>query len=114
MKIRLSTFLLFLMAACSGPQESGKIPDHILPMDSVAIILRDIHELESSLMLSSIRQDSAQNLYRILEEDLFKKHRLDSGRFNKSLRFYAENPVLLDSLYRRVLKKTDSSAVYRP
>ena len=76
-----------------------------------ALILRDIHELESSLMVSGIRQDYAQSLYRLrLEPELLKKHHLDTARLNRSLRYYASQPFLVDSLYHVVLKKTDSTA----
>ena len=113
MKTRL--IFLFLMmevlSACQEEERKAAAPPGILPMDSAALILRDIHELESSLMVSGIRQDSAQSLYRLrLEPELLKKHHLDTARLNRSLRYYASQPFLLDSLYHVVLKKTDSTA----
>jgi hypothetical protein len=114
MKRLITGFLFISFCSCSPEEEKVRIPEGVLPMDSVAAVLRDIHELESSLMVVSIRQDTAQNLYRMLEPEIFQKHRLDTGRFNRSLRFYASNPFLLDSLYHVVLRKTDSSAVFKP
>ena len=106
-------FLLILFS-CTEEEKPASAPKGILPMDSTALVLRDIHELESALMVSSIRQDSTQNLYRALESDIFRKYKLDTGRFNRSLRYYSSEPYLLDSLYHVVLKKTDSTAIFQP
>ncbi len=107
-------FLLLILFSCTEEEKPASAPKGILPMDSTALVLRDIHELESALMVSSIRQDSTQNLYRELEPDIFRKYKLDTTRFNRSLRYYSSEPYLLDSLYHVVLKKTDSTAVFQP
>ena len=114
MKRYLKGALLCLLAACEQGHKTPVPPAGVLPMDSVALVLRDIHELESSLMVSGIRQDTAQHLYRTLEPELFRKYGLDTSRFNRSLRFYSSDPFLLDSLYHVVLRKTDSTAVFKP
>jgi hypothetical protein len=114
MKKYLSGLLMLMLSACSGNGEFPGIPDEVVPIDTMAMVLRDIHGLESALMVSAIRQDSARNLYRELEPEVFLKYKMDTARFGKSLRFYAGNPMLLDSLYRVVLKKTDSSAIFQP
>ena len=107
-------FLLLIFFSCTEEEKPATTPKGILPMDSTALVLRDIHELESALMVSSIRQDSTQNLYRALEPDIFRKYKLDTGRLNRSLRYYSSEPYLLDSLYHVVLKKTDSTAIFQP
>lgn len=116
MKILKPVLLSFLIwvFSCRSEEKKLLIPAGVMPMDSAALVLRDIHELESSLMVSGIRQDSAQNLYRLLEPELLKKYKTDTARFNRSLRFYASEPWLLDSLYHLVLKKTDSTATFTP
>ena len=114
MKKCLTVIFISTLTACEQPNKLPDPPAGVLPMDSVALVLRDIHELESSLMVSAIRQDSAQNLYRTLEPELFRKYKLDTSRFNRSLRFYSSDPFLLDSLYHVVLRKTDSAAVFKP
>jgi hypothetical protein len=114
-KLRIFTaFFLLILFSCTEEEKPASAPKGILPMDSTALVLRDIHELESALMVSSIRQDSTQNLYRALEPDIFRKYKLDTGRFNRSLRYYSSEPYLLDSLYHVVLKKTDSTAIFKP
>ena len=114
MKKYLTVIFISTLTACEQPNKLPDSPAGVLPMDSVALVLRDIHELESSLMVSAIRQDSAQNLYRALEPELFRKYKLDTSRFNRTLRFYSSDPYLLDSLYHVVQRKTDSAAVVKP
>ena len=113
MKTRLLFFLMMtvIFSACREEEKKLSIPAGVLPIDSTALVLRDVHELESALMVSGIRQDSAQTLYRLrLEPELLKKYRLDTARLNRTLRYYSSEPALLDSLYHLVLKKTDSAA----
>jgi hypothetical protein len=114
MKKCLTVIFISILTACEQPNKLPDPPAGVMPMDSVALVLRDIHELESTLMVSAIRQDSAQNLYRALEPELFRKYQLDTSHFNRSLRFYSSDPFLLDSLYHVVLRKTDSTAVFKP
>lgn len=111
----MKKLLIFLMMVpvfgCHNEEKKISVPAGIMPMDSAALVLRDIHEVESALMVSGIRQDSAQTLYRLrLEPELLKKYRLDTTRLNRTLRYYSSEPALLDSLYHLVLKKTDSAA----
>ena len=114
MKISGMVILLICFSACTAPENQTKAPAGLLAMDTMALLLRDIHDLESGLMVTGVRQDSAQVLYRILETQLFQKYRLDTGKVNRSLRYYSSNPVLLDSLYHLVLHKTDSTASFQP
>ncbi len=114
MKLLLICLFPFFLLACKTEEKKEAAPAGVLSMDSTALVLRDIHDLESALMVSSIRQDSAQNLFRLLEPEILQKYRLDTAPLNRSLRFYASEPFLLDTLYHLVLKKTDSSAVFKP
>jgi hypothetical protein len=111
---RFSVKFLFLIPglfSCQPEERKIAIPSGILTMDSIALVMHDIHAMESALLVSGIRQDSAQSLYRlVMEPEMLKKYHLDTARLNKSLRFYASEPVLLDSIYQLVLKKTDSTA----
>ena len=110
----LLAFIILLPIACGKRDRLENTPAGILPMDSMALFLRDIHDLESALLVSGIRQDSLQNLYRELEPGIFQKHHSDTAKVNRSLRYYTSDPELLDSLYHRVLHFTDSTAEYKP
>ena len=114
MKTLIFSLILVFMLACKTEEKKVSAPAGVLSMDSTALVLRDIHELESALMVTSIRQDSAQNLFRLLEPEILQKYRLDTAKLNRSLRYYASEPFLLDSLYHLVLKKNDSSAIFKP
>lgn len=103
--------LMLPFGACREEEKRFVHPAGILPMDTTAMVLHEIHELESALLVSGIRQDSAQTLYRLrLEPALLKRYHLDTVRLNQSLRFYSSEPALLDSLYRLVMKKADPVA----
>ena len=111
-KLPLHTFIfgcvLVSVFACKREEKKESVPAGILPPKTMAAFLGDIHNVESSLLLSGIRQDSAAELFKDLEKDLLKKHKLDTGKVNRSLKFYTTHIELLDSIYSMIGKMPDS------
>jgi hypothetical protein len=98
-----------LLLSCQQEEKKTSIPAGILPPKKMAAFLKDIHQTESVLLLSGIRQDSSAELFKDLEKDILKKHKLDTGKVNRSLRYYTTNIEMLDSLYSMIGKEPDST-----
>jgi hypothetical protein len=100
--------LLFILFLSCGSEVKNEVPKNLIPAPKMEAFLRDIHQLESSLLLSGIRQDSANTLFKVLEKDIYKKHKLDSAMVGVSLKYYTENVELLDSIYRKLRLPPDT------
>lgn len=104
----ISGFGLFLslLWACHQPPDEKKIArTQFLSPDSLEMVLENLHLLESTLLVSGIRQDTAFVLFDSLQRRTLKNLKVDTTTLNNSLKYYSKNVELLDSIYRRIEKK---------
>lgn len=78
-------------------------PEGIVPKDQMIGVLTDVH-LANSLAayygnLDTMRQRTSTYLNAV-----YKKHEIDSAKFNRSLKYYSENPEVLNDIYDQVDK----------
>ncbi|MGQ9845911.1 MAG: DUF4296 domain-containing protein [Bacteroidales bacterium] len=103
-KIRLvalcSTLFLF-----SCKQNSTEIPEGVISRDSMINIIVDLHlvdaVLQNPMTQSKVGDIPSNNLYKAV----MKKYHISKERFDKSMDFYSDNPVMLDSMYDSVIEK---------
>jgi hypothetical protein len=104
MKLRFF-LLIFLLTACSSDDK----PKNLIAEDKMAVVLTDIHILESYVNdLHLGNGDSSLVVYQKMKVDTLKKFGLDSANFNKSLRYYIMNPDLLKNIYAEVKKNLEA------
>ncbi len=89
--------LSILLFGCS----SAPAPDGVLPEAEMKAVLKDIHLTEAYLNTIS-DLDSVNKVSSGYYQMVLKKHHTDLKQFEKSLKYYAENPVLLDSMYSQI------------
>ena len=65
-------------------------------------ILTEIH-LAQAVVATNVPGDTARFTTGDYLPSIFKKYHTTQQRFDKSLRFYSGQPVLLDSIYKEVL-----------
>lgn len=103
-KIRLVALFSFLFLF-SCKQNSTKIPEGVIPIDSMINIMVDIHltdaVLQNPMTQSKIGDIPSNNLYKAVMD----KYHTNKERFDKSMDFYSDNLVLLDSMYDNVIEK---------
>jgi len=104
-------FYMLVLCTCCTEEKKNQTPESLVPPDRMVAFLRDIHKTEASLLLSGIRQDSAATLYKVLEKEIYSKHKLDSTKVRRSLKYYAENIEMLDSLYIMLGRPPDSASL---
>lgn len=101
MKIKHIIFgLILLITACS--KKKTEIPADILSMQDMKGVLTDV-QLGQAAAGNSAMVDSA--LYNSKEyfEFVLKNHNVSRDVFMKSLKFYSENPALLQEVYDSVI-----------
>ena len=95
------------LLSCESEETKVQIPTNVLPISKMETYLYDLHTLEAKLQISGIRQDTLSELFPVLEKELMKKHKLDTGLVKRSFRFYAKNIALMDSMYTHLLKQAE-------
>ena len=99
--MKKALFLLLLLTACA---ESPKPPPGTLSKDRMINILIDIHVAEARAGGASLRsQDSSTVYYKVLENQVFKKHGVDSTTYYNSYRYYMHNVKEMDQIYAAVV-----------
>lgn len=85
--------------------ESSKNVSHVIPRDSLINIIVDMHiadaVLLNPLVQSKISDVSSNQLY----HSVLEKYGITKSRFIESMKYYAENPLVLDSIYYNVIEK---------
>ncbi|MDX2246123.1 MAG: DUF4296 domain-containing protein [Bacteroidia bacterium] len=93
------TFLFF------GCVES--MPENILSEEKMQVVLADIHTMEG-IGDANIRHIKARKNFREdMQDEILKKHGLDRPTFLRSYEYYLNHPILMDSIYYRMIKDYD-------
>ncbi len=102
-KSLLFVCLCFLLA-CSS-QSNKKIPEDVLPEESMEKILTDMHIAEGFLTARPASIDSLKQLGVSYRDEVYRKHNTTHEQFLSSYDYYNHHPVLLDSIYSKVITK---------
>ena len=93
--------MLLVITSCEEEQRT-QIPANILSQAKMESILLEIHEAESKLQQSGLRQDSSVAIFEYYLKKIYTQHKVDSGKVNRSLRFYTQHIELMDSIYQNM------------
>jgi hypothetical protein len=83
-------------------------PRDLVPEDKMAAILADVHLAEarvSRMQLQSL--DSSKLVFNQLQQQIWKKHQVDTLRYKESYAFYTTHPQYMTRIYDQVLKKIE-------
>lgn len=96
-------FLLsFLCLISCTNKEIAAVPENIIHSDTLVEVLSEIHRANAYLSLNNNGKSFDHNAF---VGNVLKKHNISKEVFDTSLNFYISNPVILDSLYDKVIAK---------
>ena len=102
-KLQVLLFSLFLLTAC----QKNKLPEGVLDEQRMINVLADISVVDgymSTLMYTDTLRIEGKNYY----ATVYKNHNISKEVFDKSLKYYSNQPVLLDSMYSKVTRKLEA------
>jgi hypothetical protein len=104
---RVLGYLVVLLSLLGcGSEETP--PRDLVPEDKMAAILADVHLAEarvSRMQLQSL--DSSKLVFNQLQQQIWKKHQVDTLRYKESYAFYTTHPQYMTRIYDQVLKKIE-------
>jgi Domain of unknown function (DUF4296) len=107
--MRLIIIILFSIAiscSCSNKKKEVKIPDDIMPKDSMVIVIKEVHLVEAAIFMQQqqgLNQD--KRLVKQYYNHLFTSLDVDLNYFKKSLKFYSFNPIEMEKIYTEVVNQ---------
>lgn len=63
----------------------------------------DVHLAEARVENAGLPTDSAEAVYRKMQQDIYRKHQISEANFNNSYQYYLRNLSELDKIYGRVI-----------
>lgn len=98
MKRSLCILLLLALLACSEEARRER-PTYVLPQDSMALVLSEVHVLNAA---SQHREARKQHFQKFIESEhiaLFDSLGIDQARFDSSLNFWLQEPKEMIGIY---------------
>jgi hypothetical protein len=95
---------VWLVTACTDPE--NKAPNDLIPEDRMADVLTEVHMTEVQVSRLGLRStDSSNIVYKHLENQIFKKFKIDTAAYRKSYIFYSSHPQQMEIIYKRVTEQ---------
>jgi hypothetical protein len=98
---RIIPFVLVLLVGCK--EELPKVPVEIISMDSMTLIMADIHIADALAETKAQGGENEKELSQKYYEKIFSSHHISKEDYTKSFQYYEHNPVLLNKMYDDVL-----------
>lgn len=108
-KRRLMGFFLWVMVLflsnCKPKEISVDEPDHLIPEDTMVMILREIHLAEARVnKLNVSATDSTRLIFEVAEKKIYQKYHIDTTAYRQNYRYYVTDPERFGELYKKVVK----------
>lgn len=96
--------ILLLLLGCWACKQKNTTPEGILPKDKMVSFLIDMHIAEARINDLSLRRDSAERFFKIVEDSLFRKNGITNDSiYIKSYEYYLRDVEGLDEIYSAVV-----------
>jgi hypothetical protein len=121
----LIILLFVLVTACGGHKDKGFIPDRLLTEQEMIDLMTDVQIIEGDITYQKTRERELSDSIKIEPKDyvklseeyydqLFEHYGITDSIFRQNIRYYTEQPALLekimDSVVKRLTKEQSTSS----
>ncbi|MFZ7115480.1 MAG: DUF4296 domain-containing protein [Bacteroidota bacterium] len=99
---KIITFFILITALSACSKKKPDVPEDVIPMKELQAILSDIH-IAQAASSNAVLSDSSIYSNKEYVDYILKQHNIKREDFLKSMKFYTENPVLLEEVYDSVI-----------
>lgn len=124
-RFSLIILLFVLVTACGGHKDKGFIPDRLLTEQEMIDLMTDVQIIEGDITYQKTRGRELSDSIKIEPKDyvklseeyydqLFEHYGITDSIFRQNIRYYTEQPALLekimDSVVKRLTKEQSTSS----
>jgi hypothetical protein len=124
-RFSLIILLFVLVTACGGHKDKGFIPDRLLTEQEMIDLMTDVQIIEGDITYQKSRERELSDSIKIKPKDyvklseeyydqLFEHYGITDSIFRQNIRYYTEQPALLekimDSVVKRLTKEQSTSS----
>ena len=124
-RFSLIILLFVLVTACGGHKDKGFIPDRLLTEQEMIDLMTDVQIIEGDITYQKTRERELSDSIKIEPKDyvklseeyydqLFEHFGITDSIFRQNIRYYTEQPALLekimDSVVKRLTKEQSTSS----
>jgi hypothetical protein len=107
--LHLLTFSIFIISCAAKHEEDVLVPPTILDNQQLAEILTDAYLAEGATGIN-IKGISGQQFDSVYLFNPLKEHGCSKSKFDSSMVFYTQHPIVLKNIYDQVLEKLNKIA----
>jgi len=105
MKKFLILVLVTVCMSCSDEEGAQRMPDGILTKQEMVELLVDIQLIEGGIIIRKLDEKKFGEEINAYYQKAFKKHGLTKETFEYNMRYYTDNPEILDAVYEEVINE---------
>ena len=107
-------FLGFCLFSCENEVSVSSKPDHLIPQDTMIMVLKRISLIEAHMMNSTLPLVSVHALLKKSCEKVLADFHLNPKRFERSMDYYASHQQEMTTIYTAILDSlTKESSNYK-
>ena len=115
-RFSLIILLFVLVTACGGHKDKGFIPDRLLTEQEMIDLMTDVQIIEGDITYQKTRERELSDSIKIKPKDyvklseeyydqLFEHYGITDSIFRQNIRYYTEQPALLEKIMDSVVKR---------
>jgi len=97
---KLLILLLIVLVSC---QEKMEKPKNLLTKLQMIDLLVDIHLTEAKVKELYLKRDSSNQLFKILEKEVYERHQTTDSAYKKSILYYLDEMGKMEEIYSAVV-----------
>lgn len=102
MRFLFAVFISLLFFSCSEKPDR-KIPEGLISEEKMVELLTDIQLIEGAVSKKILNKIDGKKESPLYYQKAFEKHNVTEDQFELSVRYYTENPEVLQAIYEDVL-----------
>jgi hypothetical protein len=102
--MRLTAFLLSMILLAVACQET-QAPDDLVSVERMTAVLKDFHLGDAAVAKDTLTPEQRSFRREEMQQLILEKYSLDPQTFFSSYEYYLTQPVLMDTIYTRIINQ---------